>query len=273
MKTLILIQQKSKLFFIAVNVVVLFLFSCQKKEIEPKILINPTYLAFGEYTGDCAYACQPCISMFKLNQDTLIQDLAPSYPSYNKIYEGFQRAIIEIDSSKEKVRQLISKIPIELLDEKEVIIGQPDATDGGGLYIEIKDASGERHFWLIDKVKDNIPDYLHPLVDEVHNLIPAIKLQTAESIGYGCGYIIKPVSIIVVKDCTGTYLRRPKMYHGMYEDFQVCNLEMVDSFPDGTMINVYFSKIDKCYGSAVDQIICKMLHPNEGWVEIIKVVK
>jgi hypothetical protein len=72
-------------------------------------------------------------------------------------------------------------------------------------------------------------------------------------------------TMTIVRDCTGTYLRLEG------KDYQVCNLEKVSSFSDGTLVTATFKKIKECNGSAKDAIVCLMLHPNEGWIEVEKV--
>lgn len=70
---------------------------------------------------------------------------------------------------------------------------------------------------------------------------------------------------IVVRDCTGTYIN----IEG--KDYQVCNLEKVAAFQNGTAVNVSFKKLSECNGSAKDAIVCMMLHPSEGWVEVLHI--
>jgi hypothetical protein len=72
-------------------------------------------------------------------------------------------------------------------------------------------------------------------------------------------------SVTVERDCTGTYL----LLDG--KDYQVCNLEMVSSFPDGATVTATFRKIKECNGSAKDAIVCDMVHKNDGWVEVEKI--
>jgi len=69
-------------------------------------------------------------------------------------------------------------------------------------------------------------------------------------------------TVTVIRDCTGTYLR----FDG--KDYQVCNLETVASFTDGATAKVAFRKISECNSSARDVFVCKMLHANEGWIEV-----
>lgn len=72
-------------------------------------------------------------------------------------------------------------------------------------------------------------------------------------------------TVTVERDCTGTYLRLDR------KDYQVCNPEKVASFSDGATARATFRKISVCNGSARDTIVCKMLHPNEGWIEVSKI--
>lgn len=72
-------------------------------------------------------------------------------------------------------------------------------------------------------------------------------------------------TVTVVRDCTGTYLR----WDG--KDYQVCNLEKVYPFSDGATVTATFKKLKVCDGSAIDAVVCEMLHFNEGWIEVEKI--
>jgi hypothetical protein len=72
-------------------------------------------------------------------------------------------------------------------------------------------------------------------------------------------------SMIVVKDCTGTYLRFGE------KDYHICNLEKISSYADGTKVIATFKKIKECKGSANEVVVCNMLHKNEGWVEVLEI--
>lgn len=71
--------------------------------------------------------------------------------------------------------------------------------------------------------------------------------------------------VTVIRDCTGTYLRS----YG--KDYHVCNLEAVSGFTDGENITATFKKIKACNGSAKHEVVCMMVHENEGWIEVKKV--
>ncbi len=72
--------------------------------------------------------------------------------------------------------------------------------------------------------------------------------------------------VIVIKDCTGTYLRVSG------RDYQVCNPEVV-AYPNGTTVNATFRFIKECHGSASTAIVCMMFHQDYGWVEVDKISK
>jgi SH3-like domain-containing protein len=69
----------------------------------------------------------------------------------------------------------------------------------------------------------------------------------------------------VVKDCTGTYLRYKE------KDYHVCNLEMTSSYENGALVTATVKKIKECKGSAMNEIVCAMIHDNEGWILIEKI--
>lgn len=74
----------------------------------------------------------------------------------------------------DKAQNLIDFFPGKLLNESKKVIGQPDAGDWGGIYIEIK--TGETHkFWLIDKMRSNVPKEYHAFLDKVEEKINLIQ--------------------------------------------------------------------------------------------------
>ena len=69
---------------------------------------------------------------------------------------------------------------------------------------------------------------------------------------------------IVIRDCTGTYLRVDKL------DYAVCNLSSLTSYEDGSAVRVSFTRLSECSPNA---IACMMLHPNEGYVKVTGVTR
>jgi hypothetical protein len=70
------------------------------------------------------------------------------------------------------------------------------------------------------------------------------------------------VNMTVVRDCTGTYLQKDG------KDYQVCNLEKVKNFDDGTKVTASYKRLKERKGSGIDQIVCLMYHQSEGWIEV-----
>ena len=69
--------------------------------------------------------------------------------------------------------------------------------------------------------------------------------------------------MVVIKDCTGSYLRFNE------KDYHICNAEVVENYNDGTEVKASFEKINNCSDS--DEVVCEMLHHNEGWVNVTKI--
>jgi len=65
----------------------------------------------------------------------------------------------------------------------------------------------------------------------------------------------------VIKDCTGTYLRYQQ------KDYQVCNTAILANYDNGNSVIAGFNKISSC--DSIPPIVCFMLHPSEGIVEVV----
>ena len=132
--------------------------------------LKSDYIIFGHFYGFCQG--ENCIEIFKLTESKLYEDVADNYPTSTHPYEG---NFTEMDNEKlQLIKALADNIPQELLSEQDTVIGSPDAADGGGIYIAIKNDDGTR-FWLIDQMKFNVPDYLHSFMDEINNSISLIS--------------------------------------------------------------------------------------------------
>jgi len=75
----------------------------------------------------------------------------------------------------------------------------------------------------------------------------------------------KTGSALVVKDCTGSYLKLKE------KDYLICNSETVNDFNNGDSINVVFKTAKKCLTDTL--VRCKMFHANEGWINVTEVKK
>lgn len=139
--------------------------SCNKDK-----TLNSNYLIFGHYFGFCAG--EQCREIFKLNSTTLYEDTNDKYPNSDKFYEANY-----ITLSEEKfnlVKDLADDFPTDLLSEKNITIGQPDAGDWGGYYIEYS-KNGVHKFWLIDKMTSNVPAKYHAFLSKVEKKIELLQ--------------------------------------------------------------------------------------------------
>ena len=149
------------------SVLILSLTGCRSNPIE---LSATDYIVFGHYYGECMG--NNCIEIFRLEKDYLFEDTTDVYPSGRNFYNG--KYITLPDSDFQKTKDLIDYFPKALLTEKDTVIGMPDATDGGGLYIEYN-YEGTHKFWLIDNFKTNVPSKYHNFMDKVTEKINRLQ--------------------------------------------------------------------------------------------------
>lgn len=127
--------------------------------------INRNYLVFGKYAGFCI---GNCIQVYKIENQALFVDTLQKYPSSNQPYEGSYVPLTH--NQYEQSKSLLEAIPDQILSLEETVIGQPDAVDQGGYYIEIKTASIHR-YWLIDTNLSQVPEFMHDFLNQVDNRI------------------------------------------------------------------------------------------------------
>ncbi len=138
------------------------LFSCKEDEV-----IETDYLIFGHFYGECIG--ESCVLMYKVEETRVLEDTVADYPNQQMTYSG--NFNVELSNTDfELASELIDLVPEELFEETNTIIGQPDAADQGGLYLEYN-FEGERRYWYIDQNKGFLPQYLHPFIDEINNRI------------------------------------------------------------------------------------------------------
>jgi hypothetical protein len=150
-------------------ILLLLMMTCQSDE---DINLNPgaDYIVFGQFYGYCLG--ESCIEIFKFSGADLFEDTLDKYPNRTEFYTGAFTKITRTDYAG--ARELLLNIPERLLDDKTRVIGMPDAGDWGGVYFEIK--TGSRHdFWLIDKMRHNVPEEIIPFVDKIEKVILKIN--------------------------------------------------------------------------------------------------
>ena len=137
---------------------------------EHETIVTPGDMIFGHFYGECIG--EACIEIFKLETDSLMEDTLDTYPSAHDFYQGSY--ILLSDDKHTIAKKLLNYFPLDLLDEKDTVIGSPDAADGGGLYIEYN-FGNIRKFWLLDQMKSNVPEKYHEFIDKVNETIVMIQ--------------------------------------------------------------------------------------------------
>ncbi len=144
--------------------------ACNKDETLKPTVSNPDYLIFGHFYGFCQG--ERCVEIFRLDDSALQEDTLDKYPDRTKFYTAAYKNLSK--AQFELVKGLTANFPMELLNETDVVIGQPDASDGGGLYIEYKSATVHK-YWFIDQFKQNVPTKYHAFMDEVNKKIALLQ--------------------------------------------------------------------------------------------------
>ena len=145
-----------------------FLMACDKSDsARPNDL---EYIGFGTFYGYCIG--ETCIELFRLEADKLWENISDPYPQSGQPVTG---EYVELSAAQfERVKDLISPPSAALLAVSDSVIGMPDYTDGGGVYLEYKSGTTHR-FWLIDNWLMNVPEAHHELVGRIHEAVALIN--------------------------------------------------------------------------------------------------
>lgn len=144
--------------------------ACKKDGTDPIVLSDGDYLMFGHFYGMCSG--ESCVEIFRLEQNRLLEDTKDLYPNNTNAYNGDYVALSA--SQFAAVQDLTSYFPNDLWAVSNRVIGQPDAGDWGGLYVEYS-LNGVRQWWLIDKMRDNVPAVYHPFLDKIEEKIALLQ--------------------------------------------------------------------------------------------------
>lgn len=142
----------------------LFIFSCSPDDGMPNE--NFDYIIFGHFYGFCLG--ETCIETFKLDSEQLYEDIEDNYSGGPFNFKILDHTKFEI------AKDIINFLPAKLLSETNATLGCPDCTDGGGFFIEYS-KNGKVKSWKIDRIKNNVPSYLHDFMDKVNDKIKLIN--------------------------------------------------------------------------------------------------
>jgi hypothetical protein len=131
---------------------------------------NDNYLVFGHFYGECVG--EQCVEKFKLTSDKIYEDTNDVYPGVTPLTPP---NYVQLTNEKFLASQdLMNFFPNSLLAEINTTIGMPDASDGGGLYIEYH-FNGIHKTFLIDQFKINVPSNYHTFMDKVNEKIALMQ--------------------------------------------------------------------------------------------------
>lgn len=148
--------------------------SCNEKEqsVQPATS-EIAYFIFGHFYGECGG--EGCVEIYKLEEGHLFEDTTDVYPTWVTPYDG---TYIPLPEEKfDLVKDIIEYFPEELYTETENVLGQPDAGDWGGIYVEIKYVEDEEKsgFWLLDQNSYNMPEVYNAFVAHINEKIMLIN--------------------------------------------------------------------------------------------------
>lgn len=124
------------------------------------------YLLFGHFYGECLG--EQCIETYKLTDSNLYEDLEDNYGGGSYDFVEMSNAEFEL------VQDLMTFLPQELLSQPDQTFGCPDCLDQGGVLIS-HFQNGTEKTWRIDNSVDQVPEYLHDFVAEVHERIALLS--------------------------------------------------------------------------------------------------
>jgi hypothetical protein len=157
--------------FIGLLIIGSFNIACQKDDDDIEVSRSEDTFTFGHFYGECMG--EYCVEIFRIEDNKVFEDTNDNYPNGNGFYEG-DFSVLLSSENYEQVMGLVADFPADLWSEGGKIIGQPDAGDWGGLYLEYK--NGEDHnFWLLDQLKSNVPEGYHEFIDSVNAKIALLQ--------------------------------------------------------------------------------------------------
>ena len=131
---------------------------------------TPDFIVFGTFFGECIG--ETYIEIYHLTATNLSEDTTDQYPNSLTPLTGDW---VQLPQDKfDAVKDIIGPLPEALLNEPVPVIGQPDAGDWGGAYLEWKEG-GIHRFWLLDLNRNNLPEQYHALVTQIETAVAIIQ--------------------------------------------------------------------------------------------------
>jgi hypothetical protein len=146
------------------TILLLIIVGCTDHEIK-KEETGQYDFAFGDFHGMCAG--EQCVEFFVVREGKLFENTSDRYPNQQEEYTF--DALVELDlQSYELVKNIRNEIPEDLFNQEQTIIGCPDCSDGGGIYLKVTH-NEESKYWYIDAQRTD--PYLENFVSDLQEKI------------------------------------------------------------------------------------------------------
>jgi hypothetical protein len=126
--------------------------------------------AFGSFYGECMG--EQCVEFFIVREGKLFENTSDQYPNQQEEYTF--NALVELDQQNyELVKNIRDGIPADLFDQRQTVIGCPDCSDGGGIYLKVT-RNGEARHWYIDaqRTEPYLENFILDLKEKIRLLNP-----------------------------------------------------------------------------------------------------
>lgn len=143
-----------------------FLVSCDRDR-QPSAF---DFIAFGTFYGECVG--EQCVEIYRLEDGHLFENTADMYPGSQMPLDGDYTELS--GALYDAVKDMIGPLPAGLRDTSATVIGQPDAGDWGGAYLEWTEGSYHK-FWLLDLHLGNVPSQYHPIIGQIQAAVARIN--------------------------------------------------------------------------------------------------
>jgi hypothetical protein len=124
------------------------------------------YMIFGKYHGMCNGP--DCVIYAKLENNTLYVNTQDQYPNWTASADGLEFSQYT-GQVPDGIFELPGKIPASMYTMSK-LIGQPDAYDQGGFYVELM-SDNTLYTWKIDTNMDDVPQELHSFCNAMDNYL------------------------------------------------------------------------------------------------------
>jgi hypothetical protein len=138
--------------------------ACSKSEVATPSE-EKSYLIFGVFYGRCV---EDCTTLFKVEEEKLYADAIFTRFTQEDTIIPFQTEMLSA-VEYEIAKPLVTKFPMNLLEEEEQVIGMPNVVDQGTVLLEYSKGDITKR-WYIDPNVNNLPAYLQSYISSISEI-------------------------------------------------------------------------------------------------------